>query len=152
MQYSLLKGEIILIDEEDYKSISQFNWWLTNSGGVVRNVKINDVRTLQTLGKYLTGSKDLVMHKNNNCFDFRRNNLIFGSHTNRLQKASIQKINKSGYKGVYWDKTHNKYRSQIIVDKVKFRLGDYDDPMEAAMAYDNAAKKYFGEFARINFS
>lgn len=43
------------------------------------------------------------------------------------------------------------FRAKINVSGVRHRLGDYATAEEAAKAYDNAARLYFGEFARLNF-
>jgi len=69
------------------------------------------------------------------------------NHTNTLKQSN----NKSGYKGVCWDKKRGKWLSQIAFQKKHFHLGRYDRIEDAARAYDSAATKYFGEFARLNF-
>jgi len=51
---------------------------------------------------------------------------------------SLRKENSSGYRGVY--KTKNgRYATQIVIDKKKICLGVYDNPIDAARAYDNYA-------------
>ena len=61
------------------------------------------------------------------------------------------KNTSSQYKGVYLytDKIH--WYAHIKVNKKLIWLGSYKSEIEAAKAYDKAALKYFGEFARLNF-
>lgn len=55
----------------------------------------------------------------------------------------------SGYKGV--QPSLKKWVARIKVDGKQINLGTFDDKIEAAKAYDKAAVKYFGSFAKINF-
>jgi hypothetical protein len=52
-------------------------------------------------------------------------------------KRLIQSNNKSGYRGVTWDKRNNKWRASIGVDGKAINLGRYITALEAAIAYDN---------------
>ncbi len=56
--------------------------------------------------------------------------------------------NKSGFKGVCWNKQRQKWIAQICVDNVRKILGFFDDPHEAHSAYVDAALFLRGEFAR----
>lgn len=59
-----------------------------------------------------------------------------------------RKTNTSGFKGVTWDKSRNKWMAQIQVNKRFVYLGRFNDPAQAHEAYKAAAQKHFGEFAR----
>ena len=59
---------------------------------------------------------------------------------------------KSRFKGVHWFKPLQKWRAQIIVNYRQITLGTFVVEEDAARAYDAAAHKHFGEFARPNFN
>ena len=67
------------------------------------------------------------------------------------KNKSMQGNNTSGFKGVSFKKGYGKYQAQIQADGVYHHLGYFDDPIEAAHAYDDAARKLHGDFAAPNF-
>lgn len=56
----------------------------------------------------------------------------------------------SKYKGVYRNKHSKKWRGQIYIDGKTKHLGLFDSEIGAAKAYNRAAIKAFGEFAKLN--
>ena len=59
------------------------------------------------------------------------------------------KSNVSGYKGVSWNTSRNKWIASISKDTKQFNLGYFDNKEEAYKVYCNAANKYHGEFANV---
>jgi len=51
---------------------------------------------------------------------------------------------------VYYRKDSNKWRSYIRYDNKRINLGTFEIEKDAAIAYNNAALKYYGEEAKIN--
>jgi hypothetical protein len=51
---------------------------------------------------------------------------------------------------VSWDTAKARWRAQILVDGRETHLGYHDDEVQAARAYNEAAAKHFGEYARLN--
>jgi hypothetical protein len=58
---------------------------------------------------------------------------------------------QSKYKGVSWHKKTGKWMASITFNLKNIYLGLFDNEIEAAKAYDEASKKYHGEFGRLNF-
>ncbi len=70
-------------------------------------------------------------------------------HQNALnRKKNIN--NSSGFKGVSWFKAVKKWRAQIQYKKIVYYLGSYEKRIDAARAYNEAAIKFHGEFAKLN--
>jgi len=58
----------------------------------------------------------------------------------------------SDYQGTSWHKRSRKFRSQIGVKGNRIHLGFFNSEIDAAKAYDKAALKYYGEYAKTNFN
>jgi hypothetical protein len=60
----------------------------------------------------------------------------------------------AGYRGVYWDPDHRKFRAEIgaaTSEQPRHRLGRFSTAEKAAEAYDAAAEKRYGSAASFNF-
>ena len=93
----------------------------------------------------------MVDHIDGNGLNNQRSNLRQCSHQQNLHNQDIRIDTSTGYKGVHFNKESGKYRAQIAVNHKRHFLGSFADPAEAALAYDNAARKHHGEFCRVNF-
>lgn len=82
----------------------------------------------------------------NNC----RSNLRLADRSQNGANISKPSSNTSGYKGVHFQKSANKYSVNITVRGKTLYGGLYDTAEEAAKCYDDLAKKHFGEYAKGN--
>jgi hypothetical protein len=96
-------------------------------------------------GVWPTGQLD---HKNMDQSDNRIENLRECNTQQNCSGRALRKDNVTGFKGV--SPLGNKWRARIRVNYKGIDLGIFDDVRDAAEAYDAAAVKYFGEFARTN--
>ena len=103
------------------------------------------------LADQLTASRPYVDHKNGDVFDNRRSNLRPASHADNSRNADTSRAapNPYGYRGVF-QSPNGKWHARISVDRRRIHLGTFDSPHDAARAYNAAAIKYHGEFARLN--
>lgn len=99
---------------------------------------------------YVTGRwpKDTVDHGDRDHANNKWSNIREASYSQNSGNMAKRPNNTSGYKGVFLDKRRKRYFAQIMVNRRSIHLGSFDAPQEAAMAYEAAAIKYFGEFAR----
>ncbi len=89
-----------------------------------------------------------IDHVNGNGADNRRANLRIATRSQNGANRGPQKNNTSGYKGVSRDK--QRWQASITVMGVCHRIGGFDTPEEAAVAYDIRAREVFGEYAKLN--
>lgn len=92
-----------------------------------------------------------IDHINGDPLDNRIENL---RECTRRQNNSNRKVNgknnTSSYKGVKYSKPHNKWVAQVGGSENRRYLGLFDSALDAAIAYNSAAKELYGEFARLN--
>jgi len=153
----LTNGRYALVSDHKYEELRRFVW-IDKGTGVIRNCGYHPNGSHKTVSMHrqilgiAKGSKSVVDHINGNVRDNRDENLRECSQTENSRNNKKSKNNKTGYKGVYWSAVDGSFASEIGVNRKHIPLGTFDDPKIAGYAYDNAARKYFGEFAKTNFS
>ncbi|MES2627266.1 MAG: HNH endonuclease signature motif containing protein [Pseudomonadota bacterium] len=73
-------------------------------------------------------------------------NLRVASQSENSANRSLPSNNKSGAKGVHWNKKVGKWRAGIRVKRKMIHLGHFESVVDAALAYEAAAKEHFGQF------
>jgi len=98
------------------------------------------------------GNGKMVDHINHDGMDNRSGNLRAATYSQNLYNRKKRSgATQSKYKGIYWRKKVRKWQASIKCNKKRIELGYFRDEIEAAKAYDNAARKYHAEFACLNF-
>lgn len=149
----LSSGGFTVVDLERLDELNKFKWSLTPSGYVSRS-KWSEGRTLNIRlhrEVFGVGSGDPeVDHRYGDKLDNRARHLRFATRSQNGGNAKPQTGRSSAYKGVYWEKSHRKWHAMIGVNSKRISLGRFNSEADAANAYNKAALKYFGEFARVN--
>lgn len=154
-----------LIDAELLEYLMQWNWHVTPSTSyrvtkpkqpsvaITRNRMNGDLprpRKIR-LTWAVMGVRALFDHINGNQLDNRRSNLrIATKQENGRNSRKKRSGTRTRYKGVGIARG-GKFVARIKADREQIRLGRFDTEEEAARAYDAAARRYHGEFARLNF-
>ena len=94
----------------------------------------------------ISGKKD-IDHKNLNPLDNRKNNLREATRSQQGANRPKQQNNTSGFIGVRWHKTNNKWKAEIKLNKKGIHLGHFVNKEDAIRARLEAEAKYFKEFA-----
>jgi hypothetical protein len=148
-----------LVDDEDFKRINQHKWYAHKTGEywyAHRNSSSkNGVRYTITMHQEILGleygNETEIDHRNGNGLDNQKENIRICNRSENMRNRKIQ-IHSSKYKGVCFCKDKNKWQSYICHNLNQIYLGRFGSEIEAARAYNVAARKYFGEFAKLNIA
>ena len=152
----LTQGKFAKIDDDDFRRVSQWKWCAINKGGgrfyAGRQIGKRPFRKLLRMQNLIMPPLDgfLVDHIDGNTLNNCRSNLRLASELQNLRNRKLGSKNTSGFKGVWLHRKSNQWVARIGVNYKYLFLGMFDDKKEAARAYDMAAEKHFGEFAKTN--
>jgi len=149
----------VLIDAEDLNLVSRYNWCVAKVYNNIFYCVSSDGKHVKLHRLIMSFPKDKIIdHKNHNCLDNRKENLRVCTKQQNTHNQKINKNNTSGFKSVYLDinKSGNKHwRSYITYNNKRINLGRFpyteEGKRQAALRYDQEAKKLFKEYALLNF-
>lgn len=156
-QIPLSRGLFAIVDGDDFEYLNQWKWYCSATGYAIRKEwlgNINGKRTSKVIRmhRFVSLPQDGLSadHINGNKLDNRRGNLRNCTHKNNMRNIHKLKPHSSKYKGVSWDRFREKWKANITVDAQSIYLGRFTSEEDAATAYNFAAIKQYGEYAKLN--
>lgn len=150
-EVSLSRGKAVaLVDDEDYDRIAAHRWHRKTTDGYAYAVRWTPDRTrrIRMHREVLRAEWPvLIDHANGNPLDNRKENLricTFADNARNSRALRGQRV-----KGVQL--LNGRFRARIRIDGHLTHIGSFATEWEAALAYDAAARKHFGEFACVNY-
>ena len=153
-------GRVALVDDADYELVSQYRWRVyqrrrpgcRDSGPyAIAHVRRADGHWTNTTMHQLITGRTGTDHVNMDGLDNQRSNLRPATQSQNMGNTRSHAGSSSPFKGVCWDRQHQKWLAQICVAGRRAYLGRFTGEEDAARAYDAAAREAFGSFARLNF-
>lgn len=144
----LTQEKLAFVDDEFYEPLNQLTWCFSQ-GYATRKIGNQTV----FMHHCIIGKPDIgfdVDHIDGNKLNNQKTNLRFCTRSQNTANRGANKNNKSGYKGVSWNKNTCKWRATIVINAKQNHLGLFNTKEQAAEAYNVAAKQLFGEFALLN--
>jgi hypothetical protein len=156
-EIQLTGGMVALVDDADYDWLNQWKWHAMRRACcgdycAVRNT-YSEGKKLIYMHRLILGITDrniLSDHINRNPLDNQRHNLRAVNNAQNMMNRGASNGSSSKYKGVRYHKLSKKWQAQIGVNRTTKSLGYYISEVDAAAAYNKAAKELHGDFAVIN--
>jgi hypothetical protein len=152
------EGKFTTVSPIDYYQFNVFHWYAEVKGYntyAVRAVSVPEKRRTRIVSMHREimnhPEGHVVDHKNGDGLDNRRSNLRKATKAQNMHNRRKRKNTSSKYIGVSFHKTYKAWVSQIVHEGKRRWIGKFESEIEAARAFDEAAEKYHGEFARLNF-
>jgi len=155
----LTQGKYAIVDPDDYWRLSKHKWYAAKMNGcfyAVRGIVTKDgKRRHLPIHRCIIKVPDnmFVDHINHNGLDNRKANLrpATRAQNGRNRVKYKKRTYTSKYKGVSWHPGNKPWRAHIQSNQKLLSLGSFHHELQAARAYDRAAKKYHRQFASLNF-
>lgn len=146
----LTQGKMALVDDEDYARVATLTWHFSAKRYAAHRVGYH--------GKYIymhrfvisASENERVDHVDGDGLNNTRINLRICTQSQNMMNARKRANVSSKYKGVLFNKSRGKYIAYIQIGGKNKHLGVFLCENDAAIAYNDAARIHFGEFARLN--
>ena len=146
------KEYLVKVDYGDIRALSKIKWRAQKHGYSYIQIVASFEGTTIIQAREILGIRKtdtLCDHINGDPTDNRRGNLRVATHSQNMRnRASLKKDKK--YKGIYYCKDRGLWAAQIFIEGKQKALGRFLTEKQAAIAYNQAAIKSYGEFAKLN--
>lgn len=163
-QIPLTQGKVALVDDKDFDFLNQWKWYAAKHRDTFYAVRMlpkseNPNRPIIKMHRLILGlsdSKIVVDHRDMDGLNNQRSNIRPANTSENNSNTKSYKNSSSKYKGVtkrtYFinGAKYVYYVARIRKNYKLFYVGHFKNEAEAAAAYNKAAIKIHGEFARIN--
>lgn len=150
----LTQGKAAFVSDRDWSLVRQFRWhahhsrsrrmWYARAS--IPNGRRGPPKILMHV--LILGRRGDVDHHDHNGLNNQRRNLRRASRSANLANRGKTCRNKSGYKGVCWNKEKGVWQAQIKWLGVHYNLGKFSNKRIAATVYAKAARRLHRRFAR----
>lgn len=155
MKIKLTQGKFVLVDDIDYRYLSQWKWFAawTNSGYYAKrnspriDGKQKAILMHRVIAERMGIDSKMIDHKDRNTLNNQRENLRAATRSQNMHNHGFNKNNTTGVKGVYFCQQYGRYKAQITVEGKQHFLGRFDTIPEAEAVVIAKRKELVGEFA-----
>jgi hypothetical protein len=151
-QIALTKGHYAIVDDADYPMLSAYKWQASERGtNVYASTDINRKKVYMHRMIMDPAEGLTIDHRDGNGLNNQRSNLRTATkRQNIINRTRLRPNTKSKYRGVFAITNSKSWRAQIFVNGKTIYLGSYATEESAALAYNRAAQKHHGDFAKLN--
>lgn len=146
-EIQLSKNRTVLVDDDVFDIVSKYHWSVNGAGYASAYIDGKQVFLHRFIMQAKKGEE--IDHIDQNRFNCQIANLRLCTHGQNISNDGPKKNNKLGVKGVDV-RPNGKYRVTIRYNYKKIFIGNYSTLKDAAEAYNEASRKYFGEFGYQN--
>ena len=155
-EIELTQRQVTLVDDKDYEELSKYKWHARLNGRVWyalhsrrENGKVHKILMHRLIMAAPQGLQ--VDHIDGDGLNNQRRNLrLVNSSQNQWNRTNKRRDTSSQFKGVTFHKSSGLWEARIRVYGIRRELGYFNDEVDAARAYNDAARELFGEFAALN--
>ena len=151
LDYDPETGSITWRPQAGRVRVGKIAGYKNSRGYLLINLNKGIVRAHRAAFALMTGEwpEMQVDHINGNKLDNRWENLRICENWQNSANKGIIRSNTSGIKGVWWNRSNQRWHAGIYVKNTSVHLGYFDRIDDAADAYRKAAEKHHGEFAKF---
>jgi hypothetical protein len=151
----LTQGKVALVDDEDFEDLNAFKWhahWNGRHFYAMRRAPRPNNKLIRMHRQIMNTPDGFdTDHCDGNGLNNRKINLRICTRNQNNCNTRKHKNNTTGFKGIILNKRVGNFQAKIGVNGKQVSLGYFQDPYKAALVYDAAAIRIYGEFARPNF-